>query len=319
MSWFGLAGALALIATTAASAQQSGPQQGDQRKVEIAPSAFEVLQLQIERYRRMTVPVTIMGEGPFRFIIDTGAQATVLSHDLADRLQLNERETAMLVGMNSSRSVETAVIPEVTLGSRSFPIQAAPLVEGAHIGAADGILGLDSLQNQRVLLDFQKGEISVADAENLQRRTGYDIIVRARRKLGQLIITRARLDGVRTAVIVDTGAQGSIGNAALLRRLRRARESGSTQMTDINGVELSGSIRIARSLEIGQARLSNLAIIFSDSPTFHALGLEDEPALLLGMSELRLFNRVAIDFRRREVLFDLPPDTHWPSLARSGG
>ena len=29
----------------------------------------------------MTVPVTIHGLGPFRFLIDTGAQATVLSLD----------------------------------------------------------------------------------------------------------------------------------------------------------------------------------------------------------------------------------------------
>lgn len=319
MTWFGMAGALALIGATAASAQQGIPQPGGPLKAEIAPSAYEVLELQLERYRRMTVPVTIMGEGPFRFIIDTGAQATVLSHDLADRLQLNERDTATLVGMNSRRAVQTALIPELSLGSRSFPIQAAPLVEGAHIGAADGILGLDGLQNQRVLLDFRKGEIAVADAENMLRKSGYDIVVRARRKLGQLIIARARLDGVRTAVIIDTGAQGSIGNPALLRRLRRTRELGSSQMTDINGVESTGAVRIARELEIGRARLSNLPITFSDSPTFQALGLEDEPALLLGMSELRLFNRVAIDFRRREVLFDLPSETYWPGMAGSGG
>ena len=319
MSWFALASPLALIGAATASMQEGIPRQVGPANEELALSPVEVLELQLERYRRMTVPVTIMGQGPFRFIIDTGAQATVLSHDLADRLQLTERETATLVGMNSSRPVETAVIPEVTLGTRSFLIQAAPLVEAAHIGAADGILGLDSLQNQRVLLDFQKGEIAVADAENLQGRTGYDIVVRARRRLGQLIIARARIDGVRTALIVDTGAQGSIGNPALLRRLRRMRDAGSSQMTDINGVESSGEMRIARALEIGRAKLSNLPITFSDSPTFRALGLEDEPALLLGMNELRLFNRVAIDFRRREVLFDLPREASWPGLARSGG
>ena len=279
-------------------------------------TAIDVIELEDERFERMTVPVTIMGQGPFRFIIDTGAQATVISHALAEQLALGERRVATLVGMNSIRSVETATLPEVSLGRRSFMIERAPLVEAENIGIADGILGLDGLQGSRVLLDFENSEISVA--EDRQSRSGYEIVVRARRREGQLIIATARLDGVRTAVVVDTGAQNSIGNAELLRRLRRARSFGNSEMTDINGVQQTGAIRIARELKIDRASLSNLAIVFADSPTFRLLGLEERPALLLGMSELRLFDRVAIDFRTREVLFDLPSNSGWPDFARNG-
>lgn len=305
MRWRNLAGLLVVIGTAALATQPESA----------APPQSEVLDMAAERYERMTVAVSIMGEGPFRFIVDTGAQATVISNVLADRLELGEREAAMLVGLNSQRMVETASIPEFSLGSRTFMVQTAALVDAYHIGAADGILGLDSLQHQRVLLDFEKGLIAVADAE--QGRSGYDIVVRARRRLGQLIIAKARIDGVRTAVIIDTGAQGSVGNPELGRRLRRARELGSSQMTDINGIERSGDVRVARALEIDRVRLGNLAITFTDSPTFHALGLTDEPALLLGMSELRLFNRVAIDFSTREVLFDLPRGADWPGPGRA--
>src|SRR5262245_8067077 len=101
--------------------------------------AIEVLELENERYRRMTVPVTIGGEGPFRFMLDTGAQATVVSRDLADRLALNDRKPAILVGMASREPVETAEIFDVGLGSRSFYIRSAPVVEGVNIGGADGI------------------------------------------------------------------------------------------------------------------------------------------------------------------------------------
>ena len=47
---------------------------------------IEQLKLQQERYERVTVPVTIKGQGPFRFMVDTGAQATVVSSALAARL-----------------------------------------------------------------------------------------------------------------------------------------------------------------------------------------------------------------------------------------
>ncbi|MEO6151904.1 MAG: aspartyl protease family protein [Croceibacterium sp.] len=255
---------------------------------------------------RMTVPVTIGGKGPFRFLIDTGAQATVLSIDLAQRLQLFDRRSAMLVGAASRRLVETAAVDGIVLGSRNFNVATAPLVTGEYIGGADGILGLDSLQNQRVLLDFKKKIMRVADAKDLGGNRGYEIIVRAQRKLGQLIITRARLDGVGVSVIIDTGAEGSIGNPALLDKLRRMREQGTGEMTDVNGASLTGSIRVARKLSIDLVQIQNLAILFADSPTFHALGLANEPTLILGMEQLRLFNRVAIDFATSRVLFDVP-------------
>ncbi len=309
MSWLPTAGALALIGTASVSLPEPAA------PIPAAPIPgqipAEVIDLTAERYQRMTVPVSVMGEGPFRFIVDTGAQATVISNILADRLLLGERRHATLVGLNSRREVQTAAIPALSLGSRTFRIQTAALVEPLHIGAADGILGLDSLQHQRVLIDFRAGSIAVSDTAN-GSRSGYDIVVRARRKLGQLIIARARIDGVRTAVIVDTGAQSSVGNPELERRLRRARDLGDSQMTDINGIQRSGAVRVARSLEIDRVRLANLPITFADSPTFHALGLQDEPTLLLGMSEMRLFNRVAIDFGTREVMFDLPRQLDWP-------
>jgi len=298
--------ALAAVATQMVPVAAAAPEA-------VAPSAtapeVEIIELEQERYRRMTVPVTIGGAGPFRFMLDTGAEATVVSRDLADRLALNERKPAILVGMASRRPVETAAIYDFALGSRTFYIRSAPVVEGVNIGGADGILGLDSLQDQRVLLDFVKEQISVADAEDLGGNRGYEIVVKARQRLGHLIITEARLDGIRVSVVVDSGAQNSIGNPELLRRFRRGRHIGETEVTDINGEVLTGIVRLGSELNVGRAKLQNIPIMFADSPTFAALGLADEPALILGMSELKLFRRVAIDFKTRRVLFDLPPQT----------
>ena len=304
MSWH-------LLAAVAAVATQMVP--GAAPAQELTAPAIEalpdvdVLELENERYRRMTVPVTIGGAGPFRFMLDTGAQATVVSRALADRLALDNRKPAILVGMASRVPVETAAIEDVGLGSRSFYIRSAPVVEGVNIGGADGILGLDSLQNQRVLLDFVNEQIAIADAEELGGNRGYEIVVKARHRLGQLIITQARLDGIRVNVVVDSGAQGSIGNPALEERFRRSRHMGETELTDINGAVMTGAVKVADRLEIGRAQLQNIVIMFADSPTFHALNLSDEPTLILGMSELKLFRRVAIDFKTRRVLFDLPP------------
>jgi hypothetical protein len=121
MSWLPIAALLALIGTAAAATQEA--------PATLPPA--EVLDLAAERYERMTVPVSLMGEGPFRFIVDTGAQATVISHVLADRLLLGNRREAMLIGLNSQRMVQTASIPALSLGSRTFAVQTAALVDPA--------------------------------------------------------------------------------------------------------------------------------------------------------------------------------------------
>ena len=296
-----LAVPLALSSTTGQTQAETPPP-----AAAVPLTLTEVIALETERYRRLTVPVTIMGQGPYRFMIDTGAQATVLSRDLADRLELFDRSPATLVAMASTREVETTMVEQVALGSRVFTIQTAPLLEAVNIGGADGILGLDSLQEQRVLFDFENNLLSVADAASLGGNRGFDIVVRARRQLGQLIIHRARIDGVNVAVIIDTGAQGSVGNPVLAQRLRRARQQADTTMTDVHGVEITGQTRIAQRLELGRAEIGNFPIVFADSPTFTILGLGNEPAMVLGMAELRLFRRVAIDFASQQVLFDMP-------------
>lgn len=259
-----------------------------------------------DRYERMTVPVTIGGKGPYRFFVDTGAQATVVTSRITEDLNIEPRGKATLVAMGSSQVVDMIDIDGLEFADRTLSGLRSPLLQRQHIGA-DGILGLDTLQDMRVLIDFENDSMSVADADQLGGNYGYEIVVRARARLGQMIITDARIDNVRTAVIIDTGAQNSVGNAALLARLR-ARAQGSFKFLDVNGVPVESELSYARKLQIGKLELNRVPIGFHDSPAFEVLGLEDKPALILGMRNLRLFNRVAIDFASRKVLFDVPRD-----------
>lgn len=298
MSWLHILPLLAASAATVASSEAPVPAG--------APDNAELIKLQQERYNRVTVPVTIKGQGPFRFMVDPGAQATVVSSALADKLGLTERSAGTVIGMASRAAVQVTEIPQLGLGSREFFIRSAPILEAANIGGADGILGLDSLQDQRVLIDFEKQRIFVADAKQLGGDRGFEIVVKARRKLGQLIITGARLNGIDVDVIVDTGSQSSIGNMALFQRMSRTRGLGDNTLTDVNGIDLTSPVRIVHHLEIKNLNVDYIPIMFADAPPFKALGLDREPALILGVEQLKLFRRVAIDFPKQRILFDLP-------------
>ncbi len=123
-----------------------------------------------------------------------------------------------------------------------------------------------------------------------------------------MIIADARVDGVRTAVIIDTGSWHSVGNRALQRRLR-SKQSDTMIATDVTGAALRGGMAVVGRLQIGRIGLSSVPVGFTDSPAFTALGLGKTPALILGMGNLRPFERVAIDFASRRVLFDVPQGT----------
>lgn len=293
----------AVVATPSPSAPRSNQTMTALPDIQIDPTGEVVIGTQ-DRYQRMTIPVTVEGQGPFQFMIDTGSQATVVTHGLSEQLQLQSLGTATVVGLASEFPVQVVELNGLEFAAQVFDNISAPLLEARHIGA-DGILGLDSLQNLRVMIDFRKETIAVDSARELGGNRGYEIVVRARRKLGRLIITNAIIDGAKTSVIIDTGAQSSVGNMALHRKMR-GRDEGPSSSVDIHGKTLVGSVNIARSLRIQDMQLHNVPITFTDSPAFDALGLSDRPALILGMANLRLLDRLAIDFESRKVLFDLP-------------
>lgn len=295
-----LATGLALLAYAAIAAVPTASGAQDAADV-------EVLATRPDAADRMTVPVRIGEAGPYRFLIDTGSQSTVLSTDVAAQLALSLGAKKRVIGIGGAQLADTAVIDEIGLGRRSFYGLSVLLFEARHIGA-DGIVGIDGLQNQRVLLDFQGNRLAVGDAKTLGGDSGYEIIVTARRRSGQLIMTKARIDGVATDVIIDTGADTSIGNRALQRALAKGGAMGQAMMTSVTGQEIVADLGYARQLEVNDnIRISNLVIAYADTPAFDALRLSKRPALLLGMRELRLFRRVAIDFSTRKVMFDLPP------------
>lgn len=301
--------AFAALATTHAGAAADSGNDGNANPVTadaIVGSAAEVLALEQERYRRLTLPVMVEGDGPFAFMIDTGSQATAITQELRSALALAPAGTATLVGMASRRTVDLAKVERIDFGSNSFTDFTAPVLERTHVGA-DGILGLDALQDFRVLIDFRQQTIAVESAADKKPSGRFEIIVRARQKLGQLLITDALVEGVRATVIIDTGAQASLGSMALLEKLR-ARRMSEVVTTDVNGVDLAGDLAIVRALTIEGLSLSNVPLTFADTPAFEALGLTGQPVLALGMQHLAMFDRVAIDFARQRVLFDVPPD-----------
>ncbi|MEQ8744798.1 retroviral-like aspartic protease family protein [Parasphingorhabdus sp.] len=274
----------------------------------IQPDA-EQIAIEKDRLERMTVSVRIDQGGPYAFIIDTASQRTILSKEIAGALALDIEDEVTIVALAGSTVVQTVFVPSLRLGKRSYDGLISPTFRSANIGA-DGVLGLDSLQGQRILFDFLARNISIEDtSEPLKARSHREIVVTARRRSGQLIFTNATIAGVRTSVIIDTGGELSIGNKALQRRLRlKSSAMVQTNLVDVTGRSVQADYGVAEELLIGRARFGVIPIAFADIAPFKALKLDKSPALFLGMDALRKFDRVAIDFANRKIYFLIPKD-----------
>lgn len=306
MAFQALVAAGALIPLALAAPAASQPVAEPPMHERAAP--VDIVTVTTDRHDRMTVPVHIGKAGPFEFLVDTGAERTVLARDIALRLKLPTTGQGLLIGIAGTQPVDLVEIDEINLGRRSFYGLTAPLLEGRNIGA-DGIIGLDSLQDQRVLLDFEKGRMAIGDAMALGGNRGFEIVVQARRRSGQLILTNAVIDGVRTDIVIDTGSDTSIGNLALQKALARRRKGETTQLQSVTGQTITADIGMARSLKLGSMTMTNTMMVFAGTPAFAKLNLDKHPAMLMGMTQLRLFHRVAIDFSTRRILFDMPEST----------
>jgi predicted aspartyl protease len=260
---------------------------------------------------RMTVPVSIAGVTGIPFVVDTGAERTVVSRQLADRLQLESGPRRRLVTVTGTGDVDTVIVPRLELSGTAVNDIEAPALDASHLGAS-GLLGLDSLQSRRVLLDFKKNKMTVTGSRRLEERWDPDtIVVRARNKYGQLILVDSSIDGQRIQVIIDTGAQTSIGNLALLNKLARKRRGPTltpVTLTSVTGESIDAQFTQIRQIKLGGMTLNHIPVAFTDAEPFRRFGLANKPALLLGMDALRLFERVSVDFANKQVKF-LPPDT----------
>lgn len=272
-------------------------------------TAADVLSLGIDEPGRLTVPVTIAGAGPFPFTIDTGAERTVISRELARLLRLERGGEVRVTAMTGATNTGTAIIPSLKVSNIGVGRIEAPLFSGRDLGAP-GLLGLDSLKDRAITIDFDANRMTVVGAT---RRTTFtrndpdEIVIRAKSLLGQLVVTDAYFRGQRVRVILDTGSAVSLGNLALRRRVIASRASvAPISLTSVTGAQLNADYTQIGEVQIGAVTFQNLPVAFADAAPFARFGLIKRPALLLGIDALRQFRRVEIDFANREVRLALP-------------
>ena len=272
------------------------------------PLADDVLTLG-DAQARMTVPVSIRQRGPWNFIIDTGAERTVVSRELAGVLGLPSGPVVRVTAMTGSSNVGTVIVPGLSVSTIAQEVIQAPALEARNMGAP-GMLGVDALQGHSVGIDFDKNQMTLKPSRkrtSALRTHGDDIVITAKSVFGQLIVTDAHWRGVKISVVIDTGSPVTIGNPALFAAMKKKPTAiGPISVLSATGGTLVADAYSVDDIAIGGILFNNVPIAFADAPPFRRFNLRDTPAVMLGMDALRLFRAVNIDFANREIRFTLP-------------
>lgn len=131
------------------------------------------------RTRRPVIEAYINGDGPFKFVVDTGASQTMVGADLAMRLRLPDVGSVMVSAPNTAGSFRARVhrIRELRVGElKFFGVKATSLMDRGFLASiqADGIISAHDFRGYLVTLDYRKrqilvepGRLPVADGEQV--------------------------------------------------------------------------------------------------------------------------------------------------------
>jgi predicted aspartyl protease len=285
----------------AASSFRTGPLPQDAAAIAAATDAAQHLR----------VSVQIDGNGPYRFVVDTGADRSVLAADVAAALGLLRGGRVMMEGVVRAVAAETVTMHELSFGPVKCRNLLVPILPRSML-EADGYLGLDTLDGHLVTFDFKNHTLRVSEPRS---RLGAFWVKRDESRIrtsgssGHLRAVGCSVDGVAATAFIDTGAEVSAGNSSLLAALTRRRRARynieAIPLTDITGGQISGDVTMVDKIQLMDLEFTSCPLVIADFQIFDVWGLHDHPALLIGMNFLRQFSKVSIDYGLKELRFDL--------------
>jgi hypothetical protein len=229
----------------------------------------------------------------------------VISPRVVRRLGLaaDPARSKLLRGITGSEVVPSVTVAEITAGEISLVGSQLPVVEPRVFADSDGIFGADAFAQGCLYVNFVASSVSIL-------RTGCPRVgdtwetLRAELRFGGLPVVRARVGNTRVLAIIDTGAERSLGNRALLiaAGLEPALKDPNTQRQVFAATSQAvfGNLLAAPPISLGGIDIGNLHLVFGDFEVFQMWGAAEVPAVVVGMDVLGTAQALMIDYKRRE-------------------
>ena len=256
-----------------------------------------------DRIGRIWAPVLIDGKGPYRLVLDTGANHSAVTGRTAQLLGTipSQDGTTLVTGFTGSAVVPTIHVGRLEVGDLLLGPADLPVLADVF-GGAQGVLGIEGLAEMRIYADFGRDQLIISRSHGERARRDFTVVPLTLIR-GGLLVADVRVGWVRAKAIIDTGAQGTVGNLMLRDALMRHPPRNAAH-EDIIGVTLDvqgGDNIQAPDIDFGHLSVHGVRVTFGDMYLFQHWKLTDQPTLTLGMDLLGSFDVLIIDYNRHEL------------------
>jgi predicted aspartyl protease len=259
---------------------------------------------------RAVALVNINGQGPFRFIIDTGANRSVVSETLAARLGLAHAGMGVVHSVDGAELAKLVNVDSLSFGALRLSGGETPVLDSPMLDGEDGLLGVDGMAGRVLHVDFTKHCVAVYESVTEMSVQGW-LSVPARVRFGSMIMVQGRIMGVSVNVLIDTGSNISLANEKFRDALRdvdaRTIEyRNGRAFTFGRPIVLTHRVWTPR-LFLGRTVVDGVNAYVGDFHIFDLWGLQNEPTVLIGMDVLARSREMAIDYENGVVHFRKQP------------
>ncbi len=255
---------------------------------------------------RAVALINVNGQGPFRFIIDTGANRSVLSRALATRLGLAHAGMGIVHSIVGPEPATLVNVEALSFGALRLSSGETPVLDGDMLDGAHGLLGVDGMAGRLLHIDFTKNCVEIHENAAQMPLQGW-LSVPARMRFGSLLLVQGEIVGVRVNVLIDTGSEISLANerfrdALLIVGARSIQYRNGHAFTSGRPIVLAQRVWTPR-LYLGRTVVGAVNAYIGNFHIFELWGLQDEPTVLIGMDVLRRSREMAIDYGNGVVHF----------------
>lgn len=250
------------------------------------------------------VRVRINDQGPFRLVLDTGANWTLLSKSLARRLRLPAAKKTMPFG---SRKTTIVTVRTIELGPLKFQGEIRTLADDIPFfdpsqmpgdsRPVDGLLGFNLFQDIPLTVDYPHRRL-ILESRHLPKPDGRDVLPMS--LVDNVPCCTIRMAQKEITVAIDTGNTWWLTlPEKTVRQLALHKGETRCSFRGFSGQQTCSTARFAGTVHIGRHVLTEPFVT-------HLVGVPGRS--LLGYHILRHF-AVTLDVRQRAVRFYRPSNT----------
>jgi predicted aspartyl protease len=252
------------------------------------------------------LPVRVNGDGPFQFILDTGAGTSLLSSDLAKKLKIKIISTKEGQSAGGKISVSLAKIDSLAVGQAKLDDVDVGIVDLTHIGKTigtkiDGDVGYNFLKHFRITIDYHDCEIRLDEPrriERLGRSAKTEVPMRLASLAKPLLLVDVHVNGHGPyQFAIDTGTSTTAIAPELAQQV--GLKSSPVGPLTTGGAQVNVTAGTLESFQIGRAGVDDLIVVVADFFAMLSQAVGAKLDGIVGYNFLRNF-RVVIDYPREK-------------------